>query len=305
MKTAAAKTISSTLPALPGNASFPKTTDDDLIKAYQADKELGQIFTIAALRLGLMLWEKKVQILNVSPSSHDGNTGWFEEKRGKKFLEELEKLGIPKTTAYRRMQFAQKVVYAVLGKTEGDFEFQGIIPSVVDYENRVIPLSICVAASSEQLSGQALEFKNKLQNHFADETLAEAARRSASGESTPVGFLRALNGKKHGGKGGQFAASRKDFPMFVGNKLQQICSLLCHFDNFAPEQKLEIKELFRAAVLGLEVSLPRGKRTIPHHFTGESRGFGKGRRVKLPADVCEILRASIRERFTQKRDNGD
>ena len=86
----------------------------------------------------------------------------------------------------------------------------------------------------------------------------------------------------------------RDFPIFIANKQLELAYHFTHWKSLDQNQRAEIEQVLRGAILGFDVTLQRGKRTRIFDFSGNER-----RRTMLPLEIVKLLVAAGKERLKQ------
>ena len=161
----------------------------------------------------------------------------------------LPELPIP--TAHRWMRAAKGVL--------------GVLPpkdSAIDVE--IISVSKILQEPDEKLSEPAKKYKREWNDLTAAKSINECMRLVLVEGEEAHRVDRVINGKFKGGVGKQ--DNRKDFPLFVGVKLNDISGHLKHYQNMTPGQQAELVGLIGAAIGGDEIRLSRGPRSRTFNF---------------------------------------
>lgn len=115
----------------------------------------------------------------------------------------------------------------------------------LDLKSLTLPLSLVLAASDGELSGEALEARQLLFDFVEGKTISDCLRGVLVNGDASHRIDRAINGKTKGGSRGE---DRKDWPTFIGRKLSQVSTHLESFEKFTAAQVAATEVVFKSAI---------------------------------------------------------
>ena len=155
-----------------------------------------------------------------------------------------------------------------------------------------LAVSDILITPEQDLPPEARKYKQSWFDFTADKTINQCLNDVCVEGDKGHRVDRAINGKLKGGTRGE---DRKDFPFFIGVKFMDLANHFSHWKKFNPTQKAEVAQIIRGAILGMDVSLPRGSRPKLFDFAGTKR-----KRGLWPRELCELALAALKERLKQE-----
>ena len=148
-----------------------------------------------------------------------------------------------------------------------------------------ISISEVLSTPDHCLSPANLKYKQAWLDFTNDKTIKECLNGVFVEGDEGHRVDRAINGKTMGGKGN---VDRKDWPVFVAVKLNDITAHLAHWKKMSHIQRSEIEQAVRANILGEPTKLIRGelKRKV---------GFGK----PWPVDFARLVLDAVKQRIKE------
>lgn len=257
--------------------------DQHIVRACQEAATAEVNCALKSLTAGQLLIEKRHDL---EITSHGGKS-WHKNDHNKPDASQfgiwLESVGIPRATAYRWMDCADRVMRCHLGVSLSD----EMLP-FIEVEGTQLPHSHLLTLPADELPDAARELRQRLFDFMEHKSLGEAARAAFAGDAPGHRISRAGNGQSRGGTTDR--DDRKAFHQFVIVKLQQIDTHLAHWKKMTPLQRTEITTALVAALSG-EAFKPSFTRA-PVQF-------------KLwPEDLCAAMSEALRLRLKGTKGGG-
>ena len=184
-----------------------------------------------------------------------------------------------RTTLYRWMAAAERVIKFLLNKQPGD-----PCPTTLLSDDGYVLISQVLIGSADflkALPAGTQSFRDQFDAFLQDKTLSAVSIGALEGQVNPHDITLAANGKKRGGT--NKTDDRTDTPYFTAQYFQTFSTRLERWDILPETQRTEIKGIVHAAILGDEVQLANRQRAAHFQFT------------PWPEELRAIAREAIRE----------
>lgn len=227
-----------TLELAPRSISLPAQREQRIVEAYNSARRAEADYATKALICGQLLLEHRASLASFSHNGKSSISGRNQHSGESGFSDWMESVGISKTTGYRWMDAAERVARLQLHIPAAE-AFQPYL----DVGGEAVPLSMALTAPEQELSAEALKFRQGVFDFMADKTISEAINAAVDGDSPASRISRAANGKVKGGAGTQ---DRKEFEKFTATKLRHITTFVTQ--KLSATQRSLITAAFVAAV---------------------------------------------------------